>query len=132
MTDSQKMATSPESTEQEKLAALRRLRFADSREGDARTHEVIVAMIDLAKTTGDSRVRADVFRQLDGVTDPVLEEVLLDSLTNDPDAGVRSEAAETLAHYRSSARVSKALSRAMDGDASSHVRTQARRSLGER
>ena len=132
VTESQEVATSSASSEQEKLAALRKLRFAKSNDGDARTHEVIVAMIALANTTKHSSVRADVFRQLDGVTDPILEEVLLDALANDQDASVRSEAAETLAHYRSSARVAKALSIAMKGDASSDVRNQARRSLGRR
>ena len=127
--DAREVATSPESTEYSKLAALQKLR--ESGGGEAFTREVILAGIALAKTTENSRLRANVFRQLDGVTDPVLENLLLDALTSDPDEWVRYWAARTLAHYRSSLRVSEALSKAMDWDASSDVRSVARRSLGE-
>ena len=82
------MATSPTSSAVAKLFALHRLRGMDRSDGDPRDHEVVQAMIELAASTKSSRVRADIFRNLDEVTDSILQGPLLEALANDRSAEV--------------------------------------------
>ena len=115
----------------ERLQALRTLRGNQLPDGsDARTHNVIVSMLDLYRGSTSSDVRADIFRRLDGVTDPVLRSPLMDALARDTDARVREEAAETLAHYTDDPSVRLALEQALHNDQDSQVREQAEESLG--
>jgi hypothetical protein len=116
-------------TAEERLAALRALRFAEWEGGDARTGEVVAAMVDLARTADDAGVRADVWRQLDEVADPAMLDPLLAALANDPDSEVREEAAETLAPFLPNPIVEAALRAAFENDASRDVREQAGESL---
>ncbi|MCA9076123.1 MAG: HEAT repeat domain-containing protein [Planctomycetaceae bacterium] len=127
----QQVITSADTSEMQKLVALRQIRFMPHDDGESRSHAVIVAIIDVARSTNRSDVRADIFRQLDGVTDPVLQPVLLEALTSDPSSEVRSEAAETLAHYTSAPEVVAALQKAAAEDQDADVQSEARRSLGE-
>lgn len=121
-------ATDPAKDAQERLQALRRLRGIK----DGRSRDVVLSMIDLARTSDDERVRADVFRQLHRVTTPELEQPLLDALRGDTSAKVREEAAETLDHYLESPAVVQALRDAAENDADRGVRKQARESLDGR
>lgn len=124
----QRQAVDAGATAEERLRALRVLRG----ERDGRSREVVLSMIELARTSGDPRVRADVFRQLHRVTLPELEQPLLDALRGDADAKVREEAAETLDHFLGSDAVRSALAEAAESDADRGVREQARESLERR
>lgn len=117
-------------TDEERLRALRSLRFqVDENGADARDSTVVVSMIDVYHGSTDVVTRADVLRQLDGVTDPALLPVLLDALANDPEADVREEAAETLGEYMPDPGVESALRHAAANDADAGVRKEANGSL---
>ena len=111
----------------DRLAALRTLR--GSRGGNARTSDVVQAMMTLLASSADGGIRADIFRQLSGVSDPLLKAPLLHALRNDPHAGAREEAAETLAAFVDDPAVRAALSAAMQADANQAVKEQARVTL---
>ena len=127
--DLQSQATNALASEDEKLKALRALRGNQDEFGDARNRDVVLSMIDLVETSDDPEVRADVYRQLSGVTEPDLKRPLLNSLANDPNAEVREEAAETLEDFLPDPEVLAALSYAAENDASKDVREQARESM---
>ncbi len=116
---------------EDRLAALKSLRFSRIEEPDARTPDVVASMIDLVQTSADAGVRADIYRQLDGVTDPNLLQPLLDSLANDEHPEVREEAAETLAKYLPDDQVDAALRHAEAHDEDEGVREQAAESLSQ-
>ena len=107
-----------------RLAALRQLRSAKGIDRD-----VALSMIDLMDATSESRVRADVIRNLHRSRHDELKQPLIDYLLHDPDREVREEAAETLGDYMSDQSVVAALERARDHDSSDDVREQARETL---
>ena len=126
------IALDPTASEEDRLLALGRLRHSELADGsDARTPEVVDAMILLAETTADPAVRADVFRQLHRSGDPALKGPLLVALASDPSAEVRSEAAETLGDYLDDPAVVAALETAKAYDVDEDVREQADESLDE-
>jgi len=86
-------------------------------------------MIALVHRSEDGDVRADVWRQMDGVVDPLLATALLDTLANDPYAQAREEAAESLAPFLPDAGVESALRAAAQYDEDEDVRAQASSSL---
>jgi len=108
----------------DRLAALRRLRSEDSR-----NHEVVLAMVELYKEEPSSRIRADIFRQLNGVTAPELLLPLVDAVADETEPAVREEAAETLAHYLPNPQVTEWLEYLREHDPDEDVREQARESL---
>jgi HEAT repeat protein len=114
----------PEAAVAERLAALRALRAANGR-----TNDIVQAMLKLQATSADANVRADVFRQLSGVTDPVMKPHLINGMLKDNDAKVREEAAETLAPFWSDPYVQSALRSAAENDPDEKVRKQALESL---
>ncbi len=109
----------------DRMHALRRLRGTS----DGRSREVVIALAELARTTDDSDVRADIFRQLDGVAFMELRQPLLDALQSDADRKVREEAAETLEGYLDDPSVRAALELAAENDANRDVREQAAETL---
>ncbi len=119
-----KRALDPANSPKDRLAALSSLRDLNARDG-----EVVVAMLALASQDGDPAVRADVFRQLNGVTDGALKNPLVTALNSDETAGVRAEAAETLAAFRDDPTVKELLQKAARGDANHEVRIAASESL---
>ena len=87
-------------------------------------------MMDLAMSSENARIRADVFRNLEGLTDPSMKAPLLNGLAKDPSANVREEAAETLGPFAAQdPNVRQWLEYAAENDSSQGVRNQARRSL---
>ncbi len=120
------------STPEEMLLALRRLRGRTLEDGTDARLPVLFAMIELSQTSQDGEVRADVWRQLDGVTDPSLLTPLLDALANDPHPRAREEAAESLAAFLPDPNVEAALRYAMENDEDAGVRRQAAESLSGR
>jgi hypothetical protein len=117
-------------SEEQRLQSLRQLRHSRSGQED-RTLAVTNAMIELYRDSEDAGVRADVFRQLHGVSYTELKQPLLDALVHDPSCKVREEAAETLDHYLDDPYVREALEQALRDDEDSGVRRQAAESLTE-
>jgi len=127
--DLQRAATNPNATEQEKLAALKALRGQNIDGQDARSHDVVVAMLDLAERSLDENTRDGVYRDLHGVNDASLRDSMLRALANDPSAKVRQRAARDIDTYLSDALVQSALQRAGDQDSDLGVRGQALKTL---
>lgn len=124
---SRAVAINPHAPAEDRLAALRALRAAD-----ARTADIVQAMLNLQATATDPKVRADVFRQLSGVTNPIMKPHLINGVLKDQDPKVREEAAETLAPFRLDPYVQAALRSAAQNDPDEKVRKQALETLERR
>ena len=111
-------------SEGDRLRALRLLRS-----NDARTPEVVKSMMDLVRTSDNARVRADIFRQLDGVTDPALGSTLVEFVTNDQSENVREEAAEALSSFAGDPTIRELLTHIAEQDPSKDVREEALESI---
>jgi len=106
---------------EERLQALRNLRFRDGR-----SREVTLAMIELIQDPElPPRARADIIRQLDEVNFPELKEPLIHAALNDAQAEVRSEAIETLEPFLDDPRVVETLRQVKENDADFRVRLEA-------
>lgn len=117
-------------SEEKRLEALRSLRGRKLEDGsDARDDDVVLAMVDLAETSEDPDVRADVYRQMSGCSNPHLRGPLLRSLEYDDNARVREEAAETLEDFLPDDEVLAALQRALVSDPAPGVKAQAAESI---
>jgi len=123
------LARGSDATTEEMLSALRELRFDELEDGTDARLPVLNEMIALVHRSEDGDVRADVWRQMDGVVDPLLATALLDTLANDPYAQAREEAAESLAPFLPDAGVESALRAAAQYDEDEDVRAQASSSL---
>jgi HEAT repeat protein len=89
---------------------------------------VIRGVIDLVATSTEPAVRAGIWRTMQGVGSPELIQPLVASLRQDPDGGVRVEAATTLvADFAADPRVRAALEAAADADSLPMVRALAER-----
>jgi hypothetical protein len=116
-------------TEAQRLEALRSLRGQRDQDAiDARLY-VLDGMLELARTSQDGETRADVWRQLNHMTDQRLRQPLLDALAFDEHAKAREEAAETLAGFLPDLGIEAALRAAMENDSDAGVRRQAAESL---
>lgn len=113
-----------ESPIQDKLAALQMLRRAD-----ARTDDVVREMVLAYYSTDNENSRADIFRQLDGVTTPELKVPLLEAVSQSANSRVRAEAADTLANYLPDPDVKGWLEHLAANDPTPRVRREAQRSL---
>jgi hypothetical protein len=109
---------------EERLAALRTLRTAD-----ARSSEIVQAMLQLQANSQDPAVRADIFRQLSGVKDATLKPPLINALLKDAHPKVREEAAETMAPFLADPYIRSALASAAQNDIDEKVKAQARETL---
>ncbi len=123
--DGQTVAEDRSLTPQERLGALRALRFRDGR-----SHEVTLAMIELIEDPSlTPPLRADIVRQLDEVTFEELKAPLLHIIASDPDVETRSEAVETLQPFYDDPAVYDAVVHVRDHDTSHEVRREAMRRL---
>ena len=113
-------------SDSERLDALKRLRYGGV---EVRSGAVVIAAVQIAMSSGESRVRAGVWREMAGVDDSYLVQPLLHSLANDADEGVRRVAAETLRGFLDEPGVREALDYARDYDASERVRNEIRFSM---
>ncbi len=122
-------------SEAERLEALSRLYSPmNGRRGiesgaETLSNAVVVAATEMALYSENASVRANVWRQVDGVDDPYLIQPLLHSLSNDPDEDVREEAAKTLKGFLDAPEVRGALEYAWNYDTSETVRREARYSM---
>jgi len=110
----------------ERLAILRKLRSAG-----ARSPEIVLSMVQLYREEPNARIRADIFRQLNGVTEAELLVPLIDAVADEIEPDVREEAAETLANFLPDPIVKEWLEYLRDNDSSEAVRRQAQASLTE-
>lgn len=130
--DARRIATDLRASEQERLAALQALRskMVDGR--DARTSDVVLAMLDLAERSQDENTRNDVYRNLHGVNDNALRDSMLRALASDPSAKVRERAARDIDTFLADALVQSALRGAADNDADASVRSAALKTLASK
>ena len=112
-------------TEEEKLQALRGLRGRQDGAGQDARIAIVPEMLELARTTEDPMVRADVWRQMSGCTDPALRYPLLESAANDATSRVREEAVEALADFLPDPEVEAQLQHIMANDPDRGVRREA-------
>jgi hypothetical protein len=109
----------------QKLEALRLLRGAN-----ARSDDVVKQMIQVYHSTENPKWRADVFRQLSGVTTPELKPPLVEALRDTTqNTEIRQEAAETLAHYLPDSDAKAWLDHVIANDPNEQVRAEASRRL---
>ena len=121
--EGQRVAIHPESTPAEKLAALRYIRRRSLIVGDEpRNPEVVAAMVELFAASPHPDTRADILRQLRGVSAPALLPTLLDALKSDSSHRVREVAAVTLEEYLGTPGVRAALIEARTHDANPRVK----------
>jgi hypothetical protein len=113
-------------SEEERLQGLRALRGQRLEDGTDARLLVLDDMLELARGSQDGAVRADVWRQLSGVTDRRLLQPLLDALAFDTSVKAREEAAETLADFLPDPAADAALRHAADNDPDKGVREDAR------
>jgi len=125
-------AKDPTSTPEQMLRALSRLRGQRLADGSDARIPVLPELLHLAQTSDVGNVRADVWRQMDGVTEPDLLTALLYAIQNDTHAKSREEAAETLGPYLPNAEVEAVLRFAKENDEDDGVREQAGESLTKR
>jgi hypothetical protein len=116
-------------TEEQRLQGLRALRGQRLADGTDARLLALDDMLELARTSQDGGVRADVWRNLSGVTDRRLLQPLLDALAHDTNVNAREEAAETLADFLPDRAAESALRHAAESDPDRGVREQARESL---
>jgi hypothetical protein len=114
----------------ERAAALTLLRPNDGRL-DGRTHEVVVAALELLERPEVSpKTRARMVRDLDRLKDPSLKDPLVAILSRDADGRTRREAVETLAVFYDDPQVRGLVERLKDTDPEPEVRDQAVKQLG--
>ncbi len=125
--EAQVMVLDTSLSDSERLDALKRVRF---RGVEAHGGAVVVAAVQIAMTSDESRVRAGVWREMAGVEDSYLVQPLLHSLAYDADEDVRRVAAETLLRgFLDEPDVRSALEYAAENDASERVRSEIRLSM---
>jgi cell division protein FtsB len=123
-------ARDPSATEAQRLAALHELRMLKLPDGTDARLAVLDDMIRLAQSSTDGDARADVWRQLNHITDARLKQPLLDALAFDTDKKAREKAADTLTDFLPDKVVEAALRQALQNDPSPDVKKQAAKSLG--
>lgn len=122
-------ARNPSSTPAEQLAALKQLRGQRLADGSDARLAVLPEMLHLAQASEDGALRAEVWRQLNGLKDPGLQVALLDALASDSNARVREGAADSLGAFLPDPGVEDALRFAQENDADPGVQKQAAASL---
>jgi hypothetical protein len=132
VTENRRIATDPSADTAKKLAALKALRNQRIDGADAISHDVVLAMIDLANRSKDEGTRWDVYRNMHGVHDADLRDSMLSALSNDPSAEVRKTVATDIGSFLPDPAVESALKTAADSDPDSGVREAASRTLERR
>lgn len=120
----QQVVMSADTSTSEKLEATGRLRREN-----AASPEIVATMLGLYASSTDPNIRADVFRQLDGVSDPALRDPLLLALAEDDNARVREEAADALSAFRDDPDVAEWLQHVAQNDPNPRVQHEAQSAL---
>jgi outer membrane murein-binding lipoprotein Lpp len=133
VSDAQRIATDRRASEKDRLAALSGLRFRKTADGqDARSHDVIVAMLDIAEHSESEDSRLDVYLNLHGADDPAVKDSMLRALTQDASVKVRKKVAQDIDAYLDDPLVQSGLRRTAENDADLSVRTQAAETLSKK
>ncbi len=120
--EAQAMVLDASLSDSERLDALKKL---PSRSEELRSNAVVIAAVQIAMSSDESRVRAGIWRELAGVEDPYLVQPLLHSLANDPAENVRENAAEALVRsFLDEPGVRDALEYAAESEASEWLRNE--------
>jgi len=120
--EAQAMVLDASLSDSERLDALKKL---PSRSEELRSNAVVIAAVQIAMSSDESRVRAGIWRELAGVEDPYLVQPLLHSLANDPVENVRENAAEALVRsFLDEPGVRDALEYAAESEASEWLRNE--------
>ena len=125
--EAQAMVLDASLSDSERLDALREL---PSGGVEVRSEAVVIAAVQIAMSSDESRVRAGVWRELARVDDPYLVQPLLHALASDPAENVREKAAEALVRsFLDEPGVQDALEYAAESEASEWLRNEIHRSL---
>jgi hypothetical protein len=130
--EAQRIATDPTAAAEQKLAALKTLRGQQVDGRDARSHDVVVSMLDLADRSADEGTRVDVYRNLHGTPDPALRDAMLRALASDPSTKVREKVAEDIDTFLADPAVLNALRQVANGDSDDAVRGAALKTLSKK
>lgn len=129
----QRTAVNRNATEKERVAAFKALRDVTTEDGKpAMTHDVLVAIADIAENSPDEDVRLDVYRNMHRADDPAARDTMLHALTHDTSSKVRAKVAEDLDTFVDDPLVESALRTAADSDADSEVKRGALKALAEK
>jgi hypothetical protein len=130
--EAQRVATDPTAGAEQKLAALKTLRGQQVDGRDARSHAVVVSMLELADRSPDEGTRVDVYRNLHGTPDPALRDAMLRALASDPSTRVREKVAEDIDTFLADPAVLNALRQIANGDSDDAVRGAALKTLSKK
>jgi hypothetical protein len=130
--DSQRVAMDRRASEKDRVDAFMQLRNKQTEDGqDARSHDVILAMLDLAEHSDSEDSRMNVYRNLHGATDSAARDGMLWGLAHDPSPKVREKIAGDLDTLAGDPLVDSALRQAYDNDADVSVRARAWKTMSE-
>jgi hypothetical protein len=130
--DSQRVAMDRRASEKDRIDAFQQLRNKQTEDGqDARSHDVILAMLDLAEHSDSEDSRMNVYRNLHGANDLAARDGMLWGLAHDPSPKVREKIAGDLDTFAGDSLVESALRVAADGDADGGVRARASKTMSE-
>jgi hypothetical protein len=130
--DSQRVAVDRRASEKDRVDAFSQLRNKQTEDGqDARSHDVILAMLDLAEHSDSEDSRMNVYRNLHGAKDPAARDGMVWGLAHDPSPKVREKIAGDLDTFAGDPQVDSALRQAYDNDADGSVRARAWKTMTE-
>jgi hypothetical protein len=112
---------------EERISALRMLRRHDKVDDG-----VVQSLAQFAMTSTDSDVRGEIFEQLDGVTNSVLQGFLMSSIANEEDSGVRARLADAMSSFSGDPEVQSWLRHLLESDPDERVKREARQALTQR
>jgi len=128
--ESQRAAMDRSASEKDRIDAFKALRGQKTEDGqDARSHDVILSIVDVAENSVDEDARLDVYRNLHGANDPAARDSMLRALAHDTSIKVRMKVAEDLDTFVDDPLVQRGLRAASDNDADGEVRRRATMTL---
>lgn len=128
--ETQRAAMDRSASEKDRIDAFTKLRGQKTEDGqDARSHDVILSIVDIAENSTDENARLDVYRNLHGANDPAARDSMLRALANDASVNVRMKVAEDLDTFVDDPLVQRGLRAAADNDADGEVRRRANMTL---
>jgi hypothetical protein len=131
--ESTRIATDRAASEKDRRAALSQLRGMQTDDGkDARTHDVVLAMVEIAENSADEESRLDVYRNLHNSDDSAVKDSMVRALQKDASAKVREKVAQDVDCYLDDPLVESALQNAANSDADASVRNRALETLGKK
>jgi len=122
----QRKLSDPNASDRERLQALRLLR-----RNDALTDDVVQLAAGWLNTATNANLREDLLSQLEGRTNAVLREPLLQLAATDPDEDVRQQAVENLRRFAGDSQVDEQLWKMLRNETEEDVREEIADALRE-